>query len=67
MSDIVVNLADPACEPTDSELEHLMRSVGKEAAERRELAEQRFMASLFEGIARAAARTGSDPSVDQSE
>ena len=67
MSDIAVNLADPACEPTDSELENLMRSVGRKAARRRELAERRFMASLVEEIARAAARTGSDPFVDPSE
>ena len=58
-----VDLTDPDREPTDEELEALMRSVRDKAVERRRLARERFMAKLMDSIARAArGATASDPS-----
>ena len=53
MSIPVVNLADPSREPTDAELEALMRSVRDKAVERQARAQERFMATLAEMVARA--------------
>ena len=49
-----VDLTDPDREPTDEELEALMRSVRDKAVERRRLARERFMAKLKDSIAWAA-------------
>ncbi|MXX91139.1 MAG: hypothetical protein F4213_16635 [Boseongicola sp. SB0677_bin_26] len=63
-----VDLTDPAREPTDSELEALMRSVRDKAVDRHASAQQRFMAHLADGVANARnGGTGPDLSVDQAE
>ena len=58
-----VDLTDPDREPTDEELEALMRSVRDKAVERARLARARFWSEVADSIARAArGETASDPS-----
>ena len=49
-----VDLTDPDREPTDEELEALMRSVRDKAVERNRRARERFLANLNDSIARPA-------------
>ena len=50
----VVDLTDPEREPTDEELEALMRSVCEKVIEHETRIQERFEAALAESIARAA-------------
>ena len=66
MSVPAVDLTDPSREPTDAELEALMRSVRDKAVERHDLAKERFMANLARMVAAAGhGGTGADSSIKQ--
>ena len=63
-----VDLTDPDREPTDEELEALMRSVRDKAVERARLARERFWSEVADSIARAArGGTAPGPSADGPE
>ena len=58
----VVDLTDPEREPSDEELEALMRSVREKVVEGNRRTRERFLANLKDSIARAAqGGTGSAP------
>ncbi len=64
----VVDLTDPACEPSDAELEALMQSVCDGVIERDIRTQERFEASLADSIAQAArGGTAWGPPADQAE
>ncbi len=65
MSVPVVNLLDPAVEPTDEELAALTRSMMVNVIKRRKAAERRFWSEIFEGGRKGA--TERDPAVLDSE
>ncbi len=63
-----VDLTDPACEPSDAQLEALMQSVCDGVIERDDRAQEQFLATIKDSIARAAkGGTGSDPCTDLPE
>ena len=63
-----VDLTDPDREPTDEELEALMRSVRDKVVERNRRTRERFLAKLKDSIARAArGETAPGPSAGRPE